>query len=146
MSINSNAKRVINGTFGKLYFEGKLLAHAYKFQLKDSYTREKVPLCGGLRQGHKLTQIEGTGSIGMYKVNSMLATEYGERVRRGEDPELTLMGCLEDPDSYGKECVAASGVQFDDLTIMDWEAGVLGKIECPFTFSDYEFIDTIAGG
>ena len=145
MSMNANAKRVINGTFGKLYFEGRLLAHVYKFQMKDNYTREKVQFCGSLRAGHKLTNIEGTGSIGMYKVDSMLAMEYGERVRRGDDPELTLMGSLEDPDSYGRECVAATGAQFDDLTIMDWEAGVLGKVECPFTFADYEFIDSIGG-
>ena len=32
---------------------------------------------------------------------------------------------------------------FDDLTLADWEADTLGKVEAPFTFTNYEYLDTI---
>ena len=34
-------------------------------------------------------------------------------------------------------------VSFDDLTLADWEAKSPGKVESPFTFTDYEFLDMI---
>ena len=34
------------------------------------------------------------------------------------------------------------GVSFDDLTLADWEAAKLGTIEAPFTFEDYDLLDT----
>ncbi|MBU5231251.1 phage tail tube protein, partial [Intestinimonas butyriciproducens] len=39
--------------------------------------------------------------------------------------------------------VVLSNVSFDDLTLADWEAKSVGKVECPFTFTDYEFLDEI---
>lgn len=36
-----------------------------------------------------------------------------------------------------------TGVSFDDLTLADWESGKLGEVECPFTYTDYNFLDLI---
>lgn len=139
-----SAKRVINGTFGELWLEGERVAECYKLQAKESYTRENVPMCGSLRDGKKLTKIESTGSIGFHKVNSRMARLIADQVRAGHDPRFTIMSKLDDPDAYGAERVSLTGVAFDDLTIADWEAGVLGKVECPFTYEDYEYIDMIS--
>lgn len=136
-------KRVINGTWGEVWLEGQYVAEVYKLEAKDSYTRENVALCGSLRDGKKLTKVEGTGSLGMHKVNSRIAKLLDDKVRAGYDPEFTIVSKLKDPDSYGEERVALTGVQFNDLTIANWEVGVLGKIECPFTFTDYEYLDRI---
>ena len=38
--------------------------------------------------------------------------------------------------------IALMGVSFDDLTLADWEAAKLGQIESPFTFNDYQMLDT----
>lgn len=138
-----SAKRVMNGTFGTVWLEGQRCAEVYKCQAKDSYTRENVAMCGSLRDGKKLSKLEGTGSLGMHKVSSRMITLMSEMVRAGRDPEFTIVSKLDDPDAYGAERIAFTGVQFDDLTLADWEAGVLGKIECPFSFMDYELIDTV---
>ncbi|MCH5279538.1 MAG: phage tail tube protein [Christensenellaceae bacterium] len=138
-----SAKRVINGTFGKVWLESEFVAECYKCQVKESYTRENVPMCGSLRDGKKLTKVEGTGSIGLYKVNSRMARLIADQIRAGHDPKFTIMSKLDDPDAYGAERVSLTGVAFNDLTIADWEAGVLGKVECPFTYEDHEFIDYI---
>ena len=146
MSEKLKAKRVINGTWGEVWLEGQLIAEAYKFQAKDSFTRENVPMCGSLRDGKKLTKLEGTGSIGMHKVRSRMIRLLHDQVSAGKDPEFTLLAKLDDPDAYGAERVSFTGVQFDDLTLMDWEAGVLGKIETPFSFQNYELLDLIPEG
>ena len=138
-----SAKRVINGTWGEVWLDGDLVAECYKFQAKDSYTRDDVAMAGRLRSGKKLTKLEGTGSVGMHKINSRMAQVVGEEIKAGRDPHFTIMAKLADPDAYGAERVILTDVAFDDLTLMDWEVGVNGKIEAPFTFGDYEFTDMI---
>lgn len=141
-----NAKRVINGTFGTVWLNGVRVAECYKCSAKETYTREEVAMCGSLKSGKKLTKVEGTGSIGLYKVNSRMALIIGEKVKNGEDPHFTLISKLADPDAYGAERISFMGVTFDDLTLVDWEAGVLGKVEAPFSFEDYELLDKIEAG
>ncbi len=143
MAEKFSAKRVINGTFGEMWLDGEYVAGCYKLQAKESYTREKVPMCGSLKQGRKLIEVEGTGSVGLHKVNSMLAKRVAEEVKKGNDPRFTIVSKLADPDAYGAERISFTRCAFDDTTLADWEAGVLGKIEAPFTFEDYEFLDVI---
>lgn len=143
MAEKFSAKRVINGTFGEMWLDGEYVAECYKLQAKETYTREKVPMCGSLKHGRKLIEVEGTGSIGLHKVTSMLAMRVAEAVKKGSDPRFTIVSKLADPDAYGAERISLTGCAFDDTTLADWEAGVLGKIEAPFTFEDYEFLDAI---
>ena len=138
-----SAKRVISGTWGEVWLDGEYVAEAYKHQAKLGFTREKVAMAGKLIPGQKLTSIEPTGSMGMHKVNSRMAIKISAEIKAGRDPRFTFISKLDDPDAYGAERIAYSGVAFDDLTLADWEVGVLGKIECPFTYEDYEFLDLI---
>ena len=43
----------------------------------------------------------------------------------------------------GTERISISGVSFDDVTLADWEAGNLGTIEAPFTFTGVDYLDEI---
>ena len=138
-----SAKRVINGTWGEIWLDGQYVAECYKFQAKDSYTHEDVAMAGRLRMGKKLTKIDGTGSVGMHKINSRMADIVGQQIKAGIDPRFTIVAKLADPDAYGAERVIFTDVAFDDLTIMDWEVGVNGTVEAPFTYGDYEFVDMI---
>lgn len=79
----------------------------------------------------------------MHKVNTRMAGLIGRQIRQGHDPRFTVISKLDDPDSFGAERVVLKNVSFDDLTLADWEAGTAGKIEAPFTFTDYEFLDQI---
>ena len=38
--------------------------------------------------------------------------------------------------------ISVTGVSFDDLTLADWEAARLGQIEAPFTFEDFDILDS----
>lgn len=135
--------RVIAGTFGEVWVDGELVAECYKCQAKVTVNKDDIKLCGQMAVDKKITRTAGTGSLGMYKVNSRMAKLVGEKIKQGHDPRFKVISKLDDPDAYGAERVVLKGVSMDDLTLADWEAGVAGKVEAPFTFTDYEFLDEI---
>ena len=138
-----SAKRVISGTWGEVWLEGDKVSECYGLQAKVSFNKEDIALCGQMASDKKVTSIECTGSLRMHKVTSRMALAIGENIRNGKDVRFTIVSKLKDPDAYGAERVVLSSVSFDDLTLADWEAKSVGKVECPFTFTDYEFLDEI---
>ena len=138
-----SAKRVISGTWGEVWLDGDKVSECYGLQAKVSFNKEDVALCGQMASDKKVTSIECTGSLRMHKVTSRMALAIGENIRNGKDVRFTIVSKLKDPDAYGAERVVLSNVSFDDLTLADWEAKSVGKLECPFTFTDYEFLDEI---
>lgn len=138
-----SASRVMSGTWGELWLDDEPVAEVYGFQAKVAISKEEVPMCGVMWVDHKVKNIKGTGSVRMRKVNSRMAKLIGDKMRMGQDPRYTIISALNDKDAYGAERVAVKGVSFDDLTIADWEAGVFGNIEAPFTFVDYQYLDMV---
>ena len=138
-----SAKRVISGTWGEVWLDGDKVSECYGLQAKVSFNKEDIALCGQMASDKKVTSIECTGSLRMHKVTSRMALAIGENIRNGKDVRFTIVSKLKDPDAYGAERVFLSNVSFDDLTLADWEAKSVGKVECPFTFTDYEFLDEI---
>ena len=138
-----SAKRVISGTWGEVWLDGDKVSECYGLQAKVSFNKEDIALCGQMASDKKVTSIECTGSLRMHKVPSRMALAIGENIRNGKDVRFTIVSKLKDPDAYGAERVVLSNVSFDDLTLADWEAKSVGKVECPFTFTDYEFLDEI---
>ena len=138
-----SAKRVISGTWGEVWLDGDKVSECYGLQAKVSFNKEDIALCGQMASDKKVTSIDCTGSLRLYKVTSRMAQAIGENIRNGKDVRFTIVSKLKDPDAYGAERVVLSNVSFDDLTLADWEAKSVGKVECPFTFTDYEFLDEI---
>lgn len=138
-----SAKRVIAGTWGTVWMDGEQVAECYGCQAKISADKETVSLCGRLMDGHKVMGLSGSGSLKLHKVNSRMGQLLGEAMKKGTDPRFTIVTKLDDPDAYGAERVSLSNVSFDDLTLVDFEAKQLGKVECPFTFEDFEYLDMI---
>ena len=138
-----SAKRVISGTWGEVWLDGEYVTECYGMQLKVSFKKEDIARCGMMAVDKKITGMDCTGSVKMYKVSSRMARKIGEKIKNGEDARFTIISKLDDPDAYGAERVVANGVSFDDLTLADWEANTAGKIESPFTFTDYDYLDMI---
>ncbi|MEA5136371.1 MAG: phage tail tube protein [Candidatus Fimivivens sp.] len=137
------AKRVLSGTWGEVWLEGEKVSECYGLQAKITYNKEDIALCGQMGTDYKVKSYKGTGSLKMHKVSSRMAKLIGEKIRNGQDVRFIIISKLADPDAYGAERVVLKNAGFDDLTLADWEADNLGKIEAPFTFSDYEYLDAI---
>lgn len=138
-----SAKRVISGTWGQIWLDGEMVSEAYGLQAKVSYNKEEISICRQMGVDSKVKSYKGTGSLRMHKVSSRMAKVIGDKIRDGLDVRFTIISKLADPDSYGTERVVIKNVSFDDFTLADWESNTLGKVESPFTFTDYEFADRI---
>jgi len=138
-----SAKRILNGTFGQVWLDSDLVSECYGCKLAVKATKEKVHIAGQMAIDTKVTDIELTGSIKLNKCNSRMARLIGDKIKSGHDVRFTIISKVNDPDAYGAERVCVTGVSFDDLTIADWEGGKLSQTECPFTYTDYKFLDLI---
>ena len=138
-----SAKRVISGTWGEVWLDSDKVSECYGLQAKVGFNKEDIALCGQMASDKKVTGIDCTGSLRMHKVNSRMAQVIGQYIRNGRDIRFTVISKLNDPDAYGAERVVLKNVSFNDLTLADWEAKSPGKVESPFTCTDYEFLDMI---
>ena len=140
----ASANKVISGTWGEVWLGGDYVGECYGMSAKVAYNKEDVALCGRMVTDKKITSIACTGKLSLYKVNSRMANKITKNAMNGIDSRFTIVSKLSDPDAYGSERVVLTDVSFDDLTLAEWEAGQVGKVEAPFTFGDYYFQDTIA--
>lgn len=138
-----SAKRIMCGTYGEVWMDGDYVSECYGLQAKVTVNKEDVKLCGKAAVDKKMTGISCTGSLKLHKVSSRMAIAIGSKIKSGQDPRFTILSKLDDPDAYGSERIAIRNVSFDDLTLADWEVAANGTVEAPFTFTDYEFLDSV---
>ena len=139
------AKRVINGTYGRLWVDGELWAEVDSFDAKVSVSWEDVNFAGEGATFKKAVGWNGEGSFTIKKIYSRVQNKMADAVRRGEYPRASLVGKVADPGGFGSERVALNDVTFNEFTLMKFEQKTLGSEEVPFAFSDYDMIDMIPG-
>lgn len=136
-----SAKRVANGTWGQVWLDGEYVSECYGCKMAVKTTKEKIHLAGQMAEDNKVTGIELTGTLKLYKCSSRMGRLIGDKMKNGQDVRFTVISKLADPDAYGAERISATGVSFDDLTLADWESGKIGQTECPFTYTNYQYLD-----
>lgn len=132
---------VRSGTWGTLWLDGELAAECYGCQIKVNKTKEDVQRCRTLVSGKKLTSVSITGTVRIYNATSRLIQAEAAAISAGKDLRHVIISSLDDPDNPSSQRVAVKGVSFDDLTLADWEAAKLGKIEAPFTAEAFEVLE-----
>lgn len=135
--------RVMSGTWGEVWLDNEYVAEVRSFQAKVNFNKDDINFCGQLATDSKIISTKGTGSVGMHKVSSRMANKIGNNIKKGIDTRVTIISKLSDPDAFGAERVVVRNVAFDDLTLADWEVAVNGKVEVPFTFTEFEFLDQV---
>ena len=138
-----DATKVINGTYGTVFLGDDEVGEMKSFQAKLEFQKEEIKVAGQMATDTKLMGYSGKGSLSLHKVNSRMVKTLLNEIKQGKDPRFTLIGKLADPNSEGAERIAINDVSFDDLTLFDFEVGALGQTECPFTFDDWNVLDSI---
>lgn len=136
-------KHIMSGTWGQLWLDDEFVAECYGMQAKVSYNKESVFIGGQMGEDSKVMSYKGTGSVRLHKVNTRMGRLLSDKIKNGIDVRFKLISKLDDPDAAGAERVAIRNVSFDDLTLIDWENNTMGKVECPFTFTDWDYLDTV---
>lgn len=134
--------RVMNGTYGKCYFDSDYLAETNKCSVKVTVNHSDVTQCGTLVQGQKITGVQIAVELTLLHVRSYAVRRVLNALNAGKEVEFTLLTELNDPDAYGAERYKISGLTLNELPIADWEAGKLGEITLSGNATGIEVLDT----
>lgn len=137
------AKRIINGSNGEVWIDDDKVMEAYALDAKVEIKWEEIALCGQPGVDRKMVGFTGKGTLKVRKVYSRMGKKIGENIRKGIDVRAQIISKLKDNDNPGTERVLLKGVAFDDLTLANWEVQKPGDVDIPFTFVDFEYLDSI---
>lgn len=132
------AQRVMSGTQGEIWIDGKYMAEVTAFQAEIKLVKEEVNQVKTMSKQYKVTGWEGTGNVKMNHVSSYFINLMAENIRNARQTVVTIRAKLDDPDAVGREEIIIRDATFDKLTLMDWEAKKLTEDDYDFTFTDFE--------
>lgn len=138
--------QVISGTYGRAWLDGDLVFETKALEASLEIQQEVVKQTGKLADGQKMLGYNGTGTLRVHHVFSRAINKLSASLKTGINPEFTIMSELSDPAAFGSERVLLKGVQFTTLPLINWELGVIGEKEMPFTFTDWEPVSVISHG
>ncbi|WP_250277983.1 phage tail tube protein [[Clostridium] colinum] len=137
------SQNVIAGTFGSVWVNDEEWLHVTKFEAKVTGEFEDINMAGKLTTGKKFMGWTGEGTITVNKVNSTVTKMLAEAFKKGTMPEIKLVGKLADPQALGAERVEILDVTFSEFMLLNFEVKTKMEEEVPFSFEDYNLIDSI---
>lgn len=132
------SQRVMSGTQGEIWIEGKYMAEVTAFNAEIKLIKEEVNQVKTMFKQYKVVGCEGTGNVKMNHVSSYFINLMADNICKGRQTVVTIRAKLDDPDAVGREEVIIRDATFDKLTLMDWEAKKLTEDDYDFTFTDFE--------
>lgn len=139
------SNRVINGTWGEMWFDDDYVGEIESCKGDVEITYEDVTRVRHLTTGKKMTKLEGKGAFKLHHVRTNISKKISDAVKTGMTPTFKIISKLQDPEALGAERVAYYGCKLDKAILMDFEAKKLCEESYSFTFEDWEFLDHIAG-
>lgn len=135
--------QVLNGSFGKLWVDGVLMANVKSFEAKVSGEFEDVKIANKLGTEAKYMgySIEGTATL--HKVDSAIAKKVAKDFATGKMNEIQIVASIDDPNASGVEKIQLDGVYFTELTLINFEVGAMGEEEVPFRATSFKYLNQI---
>ena len=131
---------VINGLYGYCYDEnGQQIQSAQSFETTVEFEKEAVKQAGKFMDSHKVMSGSGSGTMTIHKLDSRLQRKVAEN----PTAKYNYIGKLADPTARGEEAIMYKGVSFDSVELTKYELDAIVDAEFPFTFDDYEYINSI---
>lgn len=138
-----DGSKSINGTWSTVWLDDEEVVEATSLSAKIEFKKEDVNILRRMSAGKKTVGWEGKGTLKANHVTSRFFLKVRDNLKAGKQTICTIISKLADPDAYGAERIALKYVTFDDITLADWEAKKQGEMSIPFTFEDFEGLDTI---
>ena len=140
-----DVSRVINGTYGEVWMDGKWLSNFNHLEANVEIQKAELKISGNRWTKRKVTGLNGTGTISGFKVTSDLI-QLNTPMADSANPAVRteIISKLADPEAYGYERIRLKYVLFDRIQLANWTAGETVNEEWPFTFEGYELLDPIA--
>ncbi|MDF7636925.1 phage tail tube protein [Leuconostocaceae bacterium ESL0958] len=128
--------------FATINGNNMLLAQVSEFEAKLEGNVESVNRLGARLTGHKMTSMEGTGSMTMYHMTSTFAETAANWIEQGIYPDISITVTVEDPSSSaGKQVFQLMDVVLKDSMLASLKAddGLL-EMDTDFTFDDFRLL------
>ncbi|MEG3040897.1 MAG: phage tail tube protein [Clostridium sp.] len=138
-----NQNRILTGSSGNVWIDGKLMAQIKKIELKVTGKFEDAEFAGDYATYSVYTGWSGEGSISMQKIDSTVVKLLAEAFKNGIIPDIKIITKLTDKATGKSERTAVSNVVFTEFMLANWEAKGLIEEEMPLKFSEYEVLETI---
>lgn len=126
--MSMDARNVINGLFGKLWFNGEEIAEIKALTAEQERVSGDVIIAGQMQQDTKALGLKLTGEFTVYKVDSKFIRVFDD-IQNGVDTRFEIMTELADPDSKfkGKEAVVISNVAISKITLANFTVGEMAE-------------------
>jgi len=143
MATTMDGAKVLNGTYGRVWFNDMELANIKSFEAKVKYKYEDVDISEQMGKSRKVVGYEISGTMNLHKVDSLIAKAISDDLQKGIQPTLKIIARLADPSAVGQERVQLTGVTIDELTLLQFEMKKIGEEEVPFEAETYEYLEQI---
>ncbi|MDY3973582.1 MAG: phage tail tube protein [Veillonella caviae] len=140
---NFAPQQVMLGTHGELWINGKYMAQVIGFKAEVELTKEAVNQVKTMFEGYKYTGYKGKGNVKLNHTSSFFVTLMADNMKAARQTVCTIISKVSDPDAKGTERVIIRDATFDKLTLTDWSAKKLMEDGIDFTFTDFDFLDTV---
>lgn len=135
--------KFLKGTSGQVFLNNTLLAEINKVNIKLTGQYEDFAPVGDYCSHHVYVGYDGEGTLEGVRINTGIDAELIEHYQNGTTPELKIYSNLTDPNTGKTEKYMISGVQFTEITPVNWEAKKLVTRSMPFTFTAIKILSTI---
>lgn len=138
------ADRVINGSHGKIWVDGDLIAEVQTFDSQIEIQYADVNVANNGASYRKQIGWNGTGTMTVNHVYSRQLNKLAQSIKDGKTVRSTIVGMSADPDSNGRETVTLRDVTFNGLQLLKFEQKTVTTEDIAYAFSDFDIQDTIA--
>lgn len=135
--------QAINGTFGRIWLNGDLLANTKSFEAKIKNEYEDIFIPEQLTPDYKLIGQEISGTMTLTKIDSRILRLLANDLSKGITPDIKLIGKVDDPTVVGHERIEITGVIFDEFNLLKFEGKKTIDEELPFKANGFKVIDDI---
>lgn len=135
--------KFLKGTSGEVFLNKTKMIEINKINIKMAGQFEDFAPVGDYCTHHVYTGFDGSGTMSGVRINSGIDTELIEAYQKGEVPDIEIVSNLGNPNTGAVESYMLTGVQFSEITPVDWEAKKLVLRDMPFTFTGIKQLSKI---
>lgn len=138
-----NDNKFLKGTSGEVFLNNTNLIEINKINIKLTGQYEDFAPVGDYCTHHVYVGYDGEGTLEGVRINTMIDADLIDAYQKGTTPDYKIVANLTDPNTGAIESYMVTGVQFTEISPMDWEAKKLVTRSMPFTFTEIKPLSTI---
>lgn len=135
--------KALKGTSGEVFLNKKFLEEINKINIKMTGSFEDFHPVKEYGTHHIYVGYDGEGTMEGIRTDTMIDADLIEAYQKGLSMEYEIMANLENPNTGKVESYMIEGVQFTEITPVDWETKKLVTRNMPFTFHSIKPLSTM---